>query len=146
MQPGTDVISGNWEGAFNGVGSLESKGFSCKVGAPAAFGGSGQGANPSSLLLAAANGCFLLTLAGVLQKQGVRTVHISLETRGAYRGFAPPELGAITHQVKVVVDAQSAARIPELGGCFEAAKAACTATRAMPNVRFRVEGEIVSET
>jgi peroxiredoxin-like protein len=135
-----EVVRGDWSGGFAGTGRIEAGALSCAISAPAAVGGSGAGENPSALLVSAASGCFLLTLAGLLEQHGVHPVGISIETEGVYGGTAPPELRAVVHRPRVRVDAAGVAQLALVRQCFELAKEACMATRAMPQVAFSVEG------
>jgi peroxiredoxin-like protein len=137
---GTEVVRGEWRGGFAGAGTVGAGGVACPVAAPAAIGGSGTGANPSSLLVSAAAGCYLLTLAAILEQRGLDVVRIALESEGRYRGSAPPQLVEIVHRPDVVVRRAADARLGAVRRCFELARTSCTATRTMPGVSFVVEG------
>jgi peroxiredoxin-like protein len=141
----SEFVRGDWQGGFSGVGKIESGDFLCSVSAPSAIGGSGEGVSPSSLLVAAASGCFLLTLVGLLEQRGIRVVGISFETEGVFRGSAPPELCAVIHRPTVVVERSHASRLTTVHQCFGLAKVSCMAARAMPSVTFTVEGSTMIE-
>jgi peroxiredoxin-like protein len=141
----SEVVRGEWRGDFSGRGRVESGDFACGIAAPAAIGGSGDGVSPSSLLVAAASGCFLLTLAGVLHRRRLKVASITLETEGVYSGTAPPELRAVIHRPRVVVAREHAARLGAVTACFEVAKVSCLATRAMPGVAFSIDGATAVE-
>lgn len=140
-----ELVRGDWRGGFAGAGRIETGTLSCAISAPAAVGGSGAGENPSSLLVSAASGCFLLALAGLLEQHGVHPVGISIETEGVYNGTVPPELQSIVHRPRVRVDAAGVSQLALVRQCFELAKEACMATRAMPQVAFSVEGATAVE-
>ncbi|MEA2897875.1 MAG: lipoyl-dependent peroxiredoxin [Bradyrhizobium sp.] len=141
----SEIVRGDWRGGFAGVGQVEFGDFSCPVSAPSAIGGSGKGASPSSLLVVAASGCFMLTLVGLLEQRGVRAVGIAIDSEGIYRGAAPPELHAIVHRPTVSVGRADASRLGLVRECFDLAKQFCAATRAMPNIEVTVEGKTTIE-
>ena len=66
---------GQWQGMLmKGAGSVRAGQIAHAITVPREMGGSGQGSNPEELLVAAANSCYLMTLAAVLQVEGVAFV------------------------------------------------------------------------
>lgn len=136
----TETVHATWEGGLAGVGSIQLNGLCCTVSAPTGIGGSGTGESPSSLLVAGASGCFLLTLAGLLEQHGVHVMRISIETDGVYGRAVPPDLCAIIHRPRVVVHHRDVGRVGVVRECFQTAKKTCVAARAMGGVDITVDG------
>lgn len=140
------AVRGEWRGDYSGSGVIDMGNMSCPIGAPAAAGGSGDGVSPSMMLVGAASGCFLVTLAATLRAHRIGVASIKLETEAIFRGSMPPELHAIIHRPSVIVPNSQATRLAAVHRCFDLAKAGCVATKAMGSVSFRVEGSAVVET
>ncbi len=136
----TEVVRGDWSGGFNGKGHVKMGDVSHVVSAARGRSGPDGGTSPSSLLVAAASGCFVLTLATVLEQRRLDVKVISIESEGLFEGSAPPELVAIVHRPTVSLVTGSMSEVAEVRKCFTAAKTMCLATRAMPTVNVSVEG------
>lgn len=140
------LIRGAWHGNYSGTGLIEMGSMSCPISGPAATGGSGDGVSPSTMLVGAASGCYLLTLAAVLQGHRIDPASIKLETDAVFCGPHAPQLQTIVHRVTVTVPSSEAMRLPAIHRCLELAKVNCVATKTMHNVSFEVKGTVAIET
>lgn len=134
-----ETVHSRWQHGFAGAGEVEVGDGTIAIAAPASVGGSGRGTQPSALLVAAANACYLLTLAAVLELHGVPATHIELTTEAVFRGSQPPELYAMVHRPTVTLGRPMTSDVDTIGIHANNAKDACVATRAMPNVIFDVD-------
>lgn len=73
-------LRAKWQGGLRGSGVLESEGFETHYSAAKDLGGSGVGANPEEILLAASGGCLLITLAAVLERSGIEFERLDIES------------------------------------------------------------------
>ncbi|TWA15291.1 peroxiredoxin-like protein [Sinorhizobium medicae] len=140
------LIRGVWHGGYSGTGLIEMGNMSCPVSTPAAAGGIVEGVSPSTMLVGAASGCYLLTLAAVLQGHRINAASIKLETDAVFCGPDAPQLQTIVHRPTVIVPSSEAMRLPAIHRCFELAKVNCVATKTMRNVSFEVKGTAAVET
>ncbi len=75
-------LKATWPGGRNDVGSIESGQLRTRVSIPPAMDGPGVGTNPDEMLLGAAATCYIITLAAMLERAGIRTTALSLESEG----------------------------------------------------------------
>jgi peroxiredoxin-like protein len=135
----SEVVRGDWRSGLSGLGVMDLGRHSCVISAPVEIGG-GIGESPSTLLLAGASGCFLLTLVGLLERRGISMLRISIESQCVYSGGAPPDLHMIVHRPTVYIDEHHMSRLAAIRRCFDLAKDACVASRALAGVVIAVEG------
>ncbi|MCL6594458.1 MAG: OsmC family protein, partial [Alicyclobacillus sp.] len=108
---------------------------------PANLGGPGVGTNPEALLLAAANGCYLITLSKLLHNRGIPFLRIEVTSEGRVEHDGGLRFDEIVHRPTVVVEhADDEARILVLA---EHAEHACMVSSALRgNVKVRVEPQV----
>ena len=76
-------VSVSWDGDGAGSGSVRGgEAFTIPIGSSTELGGSGHGANPEELLLAAVGTCFIGTWAIFLKKLGIAYAEPSLSASG----------------------------------------------------------------
>lgn len=69
-----------WEGGFKGQGLIKGDGFEIATAIPAALGGSGVGADPKQLYVAAATACFTATLRAITENKKIPVEAIAVTT------------------------------------------------------------------
>ncbi|MEK4439315.1 OsmC family protein [Paenibacillus sp. FSL K6-2862] len=69
-----------WNQNAKGNGNIQSKNLNVRIAIPTSKGGSGEGAEPKQLLIAAAVACFTTTLAYLLDRSGIPVVELNVET------------------------------------------------------------------
>lgn len=69
-----------WSNGFKGSGVVKGKNFDVQIGIPAAYGGSGEGANPKELLASSAAACFIATLTALLENRKVPVRDLAVST------------------------------------------------------------------
>ncbi|OWQ78017.1 OsmC family protein [Stenotrophomonas maltophilia] len=73
-------LSTTWVGFVKGKGELESPGLQAPIAIPEHFGGTGKGANPKQLLMAAAASCYVMTFVAMAQARSIDATRISLSS------------------------------------------------------------------
>jgi long-chain acyl-CoA synthetase len=141
---GTATVSGHWTGGFSGTGRIEIAGHYLPLGVPALMGGSGAGVSPSSVLVAAAAGCYLLTLVASFERAGLAVERVAIESEGDFSGLSPPVLRALLHRPHVVLAPEAARGASDVESHFDVARRYCPTARAMPGVHVRVVGTVAS--
>ncbi|PPA72266.1 SACOL1771 family peroxiredoxin [Jeotgalibacillus proteolyticus] len=136
-------LKANWPGGRNNVGTIETKNLNTKISIPPEMDGPGIGTNPDEMLLGAAGTCYIITLAAMLERAGIKTKDMELESEG----FVEVEKGVITykrivHRPKITVE-----NSPEIKKRVERymykAEESCMITRALKgNVEITVEPAI----
>lgn len=71
-----------WNGGRNSEGTIESGNLKTAISIPQPMGGPGVGTNPDEMLLGAAATCYLITLAASLERSGVETENLTLDSEG----------------------------------------------------------------
>jgi peroxiredoxin-like protein len=137
-----------WRGELlRGAGSLKAEQIESDFSVPRRMGGTGRGTSPEELLVAAANACYLMTLAALLQTEGVAFGELRNHSSAVFAATpAGPVFSQLRHSPVVYMAAE--ARLL-FGGtvqsCFLQAERACTVSRALAgNVRLSVQGRIES--
>lgn len=139
------TTTASWQGGLEGKGALSAQGFESSFSAPKSLGGSGKGANPEELLLAAASACFLITLAAVLTRRKIAFTHLGIKSELELVADGGLQVKRVRHFATVKVAPQSN---PTLRGdaleAVAAAEANCLVARAMSGqVAFEATAEII---
>ncbi len=92
----TRTVSAQWLGAYRC--DVSAGGFTIAVDEPESVGGTGEGPQPTELLLAAVSSCFTLAVAHAAAKRGIDLSHLSVEVTGTYDG---PRFSALEIRVDV---------------------------------------------
>jgi len=110
-------MSGHWSGDKNGTGTAEGRGLKTVLSVSSHLGGPGIGTSPEELLLAAAYGCYLLTLSTLLTNHNVPYARIELESEGYVEDDHGLRFDRIEHRptiyLKDSVNEQEAALLAE---------------------------------
>ncbi|MBX6352809.1 MAG: OsmC family protein [Thermoflavifilum sp.] len=97
-------MDAQWSGGRLGHGKLTGESLSTKLSIPVNLGGPGIGTNPEELLLGAAAGCYLITLATLYANREVPVVQIELESHGYVVRDHGLRFDRIEHHPTIVVD------------------------------------------
>lgn len=92
-----------WEGGFKGQGLIRGDGFEITTAIPAALGGSGVGADPKQLYVAAATACFTATLRAITESKKVPVETIAVTTHA----IAGEKAFSIVHTVRMTLSADA---------------------------------------
>ncbi|MEC1178966.1 OsmC family protein [Metasolibacillus meyeri] len=68
----TFVLQTKWDGGRNAVGSLQAQRLSTQISIPPEMDGPGIGTNPDEMLLGAAATCYIISLAAMLERTGIK--------------------------------------------------------------------------
>lgn len=71
-----------WPGGRNEVGNLHTGILSEKISVPSLMDGPGVGTNPDEMLLGAASTCYTITLAAMLERNGIEILDFNVESEG----------------------------------------------------------------
>lgn len=72
-------LAARWSGGLHGAGELASGKLGTAISVPAELAGPGVGSNPEELLLGAAAACYLISLAALVQRQGIERLELVSE-------------------------------------------------------------------
>lgn len=73
-------LQANWPGGRNEVGTIESGQLKTKISIPPEMDGPGIGTNPDEMLLGAAATCYIITLAAMFERSGIRQEALTMES------------------------------------------------------------------
>lgn len=99
MADATINLETTWDGGFTGQGLIKGDGFEIATAIPTALGGSGAGADPKQLYVAAATACFTATLRAITEKKKVPVDAIAVSTHAV----AGDENFTIAHTVALTM-------------------------------------------
>lgn len=91
-------VKTTWTGTMKGQGRIEADRLDAPVAIPTELGGTGEGADPKTLLVASAATCYLMTLVAILQNRKLPVSDLELVSEGS--DPTQPDF-AIEHQVQV---------------------------------------------
>lgn len=137
---------GVWHGnLMQGSGEVSAGALKHPVSVPGAMGGPGRGSNPEEMLVAAANSCYLMTLAALLQFEGIAYVALRNRSRATFASTPTgPVMTALRHEP--VVQLTPEARMlfgGSVQGCFLQAERGCMVSKAIANnVTVAVQGVV----
>lgn len=100
-------VTTTWSAAPGSVGSLIASGLTSDISIPTDLGGPGVGTNPEELLLAAAAGCYLITLRTILTNRGVSYSQIELNSRGFVENDHGLRFDRIEHHPLIVLESSA---------------------------------------
>lgn len=115
------TVGAVWEGGMRAT--VDAGGFVLTVDEPTEAGGTGQGPQPTELLLASIASCFTLALAHSAAKRGVEVRDLRVDATGTYDG---PRFSAL----RIEVHAQAPAG-DDLDRLVEAAQRVCYVTNTL---------------
>ncbi|AIM16840.1 MULTISPECIES: OsmC family protein [Neobacillus] len=75
-------LKANWPGLRNDVGEIETGNLKTKVSIPPEMDGPGIGTNPDEMLLGAAATCYIITLAAMMERSGLKKESLTMESEG----------------------------------------------------------------
>lgn len=75
-------LKANWPGLRNDVGEIQAGNLKTKVSIPPEMDGPGVGTNPDEMLLGAAATCYIITLAAMMERSGLKKENLILESEG----------------------------------------------------------------
>jgi len=120
----TTKLKTTWNGNMKGNGTIKSDRLDTPIAIPNSLGGTGDGTDPKSLLIASAAACYSMTLVAILQNRKLPVSELTMESEVAdfkETGFS------IDHrlQVNLAPDATDE-QIDAVKSAFQAADKACT--------------------
>ncbi len=76
------LLTADWHGGRNSVGTIDAGNLKTKVSIPPEMDGPGVGTNPDEMLLGAAGTCYIITLAAMLERASISVSSLTLESEG----------------------------------------------------------------
>ena len=88
-----------WNGGIQGKGTLKAEHLETNIAVPESKGGSGDGANPSELLVSSATTCYIATLTFMLETRKIPVIELTVNSEATIsdEGFT------ITHYPQIVL-------------------------------------------
>lgn len=137
-------LKANWPGLRNDVGTIETMNLKTEVSIPTEMDGPGIGTNPDEMLLGAAATCYIITLAAMMERNGVEKECLKMESIGVV-DFSN---GVITykkiiHKPEIVLAEGMAEKRSIVERLVMKAETSCMISRALQgNVEVKVEPSI----
>jgi len=75
-------LKAHWPGLRNDVGEIEAGQLKTKISIPPEMDGPGVGTNPDEMLLGAAATCYIITLAAMMERNGLAKEQLTMESEG----------------------------------------------------------------
>lgn len=75
-------LKAEWPGLRNDVGTIETLNLNTPVSIPIEMDGPGIGTNPDEMLLGAAATCYIITLAAMLERNGIEKENLTMKSVG----------------------------------------------------------------
>jgi peroxiredoxin-like protein len=139
-------LKANWPGMRNDIGDIETKNMKTAISIPKEMDGPGIGTNPDEMLLGAAATCFIITLAAMMERSGLKKDDLTLESEG----IVDVTKGIITykkiiHRPLITLKKDATERDLSLAKRLaEKAEASCMITRAIKgNVDVELQAEVL---
>ncbi|MEO7065544.1 MAG: SACOL1771 family peroxiredoxin [Rhodanobacter sp.] len=138
-------LTATWPGGRNSVGDIHCGALATQISIAPGMDGPGVGTNPDEMLLGAAATCYLITLAAMLERAGIETSALSLDselTVGVHRSAYVCE--NIIHRPQVTLASDVAAdTLMKVLHLTDIAERRCMISNAMRgNVAIRVEADV----
>ncbi|MED4236930.1 OsmC family protein [Priestia megaterium] len=137
-------LQANWPGGRNKVGTIESGQLKTKISIPPEMDGPGVGTNPDEMLLGAAATCYIITLAAMFERSGIRQEALTMESEAIVdvtNGVFTYE--KIIHKPHVIITSEFAAQEEKINQLIKKAETSCMISRAIQgNVEIELEPEL----
>lgn len=134
-------LKANWPGGRNEVGTIESGQLKTKISIPPEMDGPGVGTNPDEMLLGAAATCYIITLAAMLERSGIRQEALTMESEAVVdvtNGVFTYE--KIIHKPHVIITPELTAQEEKISRLIKKAETSCMISRAIQgNVEIELE-------
>ncbi|MCM3637491.1 OsmC family protein [Sporosarcina luteola] len=134
-------LKANWPGLRNDVGTIETKNLKTDVSIPTEMDGPGIGTNPDEMLLGAAATCYIITLAAMMERNGIEKDSLKMESIGVVdfsNGVVTYK--KIIHKPEIVLAEGMADKRNIVERLVEKAETSCMISRALQgNVVVTVE-------
>lgn len=76
------LLKADWPGLRNDVGEIEAGNLKTKISIPEEMDGPGIGTNPDEMLIGAAATCYIITLAAMMERSGLKKESLTMESEG----------------------------------------------------------------
>ncbi|MFL7941912.1 OsmC family protein [Priestia megaterium] len=137
-------LQANWPGGRNEVGAIESGQLKTKISIPPEMDGPGVGTNPDEMLLGAAATCYIITLAAMFERSGIRQEGLTMESEAIVdvtNGVFTYE--KIIHKPHVIITSEFAAQEEKINRLIKKAETSCMISRAIQgNVEIELEPQL----
>ncbi|WP_375345478.1 OsmC family protein [Priestia megaterium] len=137
-------LQANWPGGRNEVGIIESGQLKTQISIPPEMDGPGVGTNPDEMLLGAAATCYIITLAAMLERSGIRQEALTMESEAVVdvtNGVFTYE--KIIHKPHVIITPELTAQEEKISRLIKKAETSCMISRAIQgNVEIELEPQL----
>jgi len=134
-------LQANWPGGRNEVGTIESGQLKTQISIPPEMDGPGVGTNPDEMLLGAAATCYIITLAAMLERSGIRQEALTMESEAVVdvtNGVFTYE--KIIHKPHVIITPELTDQEEKISRLIKKAETSCMISRAIQgNVEIELE-------
>lgn len=138
------TMTGNWRGGIKGSGEISLRVPEGQLSVPAELNGQGIGTNPEELVLAAAQSCYMISLASILHYRKIPFYEIRIRSEAVFRLELSPTLKTLRHYPEVSLGTQETTHKQMVQECFQLAEKVCMVSNALRgNVQVEVQGAVV---
>lgn len=131
-----------WTGDMKSSGTIQAQHLETPIAIPNEFGGSGEGTDPKSLLVASAAACYAMTLVAFLENRKVPVTKVTMESDASDSkefGIVVEHRPLVNLTADATLEQSDAAR-----SAFEAADKACAVGNLLKKagVQIRIDGAV----
>ena len=139
------TLQADWPGGRNDTGTIEAGNLKATVSIPPEMDGPGIGTNPDEMLLGAAATCYIITLAAMLERNGLEKESLTMTSEGVVdltNGVITYE--KIIHKPRIVLPADATDQdVQKAHKLAEKAEGSCMISRAVKgNVKIELKAAI----
>lgn len=139
-------VKTHWSGGRNEKGTFEADHLKGEISIPSELGGIGNASNPDELLVSAASGCYIISLAAALERSRFTDVVIEQESIGtASLDAGKFKMVKITHHPKITVNEAEYKKLEkQIDRITEIADGNCMISNSIRgNVEIEINAEII---
>lgn len=139
-------VKTHWSGGRNGQGTFEADHLKCEISIPRELGGIGNASNPDELLVSAASGCYIISLAAALERSRFTDVVIEQESVGtASLDSGKFKMVKIMHHPKITVNEAEYKKLEkQIDRITDIADGNCMISNSIRgNVEIEINAEII---
>ncbi|MCX5581662.1 OsmC family protein [Kaistia terrae] len=131
-----------WTGDMKSSGTIQAQHLEMPIAIPSEFGGSGDGTDPKSLLVASAAACYAMTLVAILENRKVPVTKVTMESDASDSkgsGIVVDHRPLVNLAADATQEQSDAAR-----SAFETADKACAVGNLLKKagVQIRIDGAV----
>ncbi|MED3562651.1 OsmC family protein [Bacillus xiapuensis] len=145
MESSRFSVNGSWQGDRNGIGHIQAAGLDIQASVPKELDGPGIGSSPEELLIAAANNCYMITLAAMISNRKIEGVTFEVESEGVLDKIEGKlKFKQIIHRPVIYISHDAEVTVEKLEELALRAERACFISNTIRcSIEFSVEPKVI---